>query len=65
MLKTPIDLSQNPKINEWLRRLEQEMQATLSKMLCDSLVTFAKFDSETIQLNDYMEWIDAYPVIYA
>ena len=63
-LNTPIDLSQNPKINEWLRRMEREMQATLAKMLSDSVFTFSKYDAGIIKMEEYMGWIDEYPVIY-
>ena len=61
-LKTPIDLSQNPKINDWLHKLEQEMQATLAKQLADSLEHFMKFNLDSIKMDEYMQWIDTYPV---
>jgi predicted metal-dependent hydrolase len=63
-LNTPIDLSQNSKINEWLRRMEREMQTTLAKMLSDSILNFSKYDAEQIKIEEYMCWIDEYPVIY-
>jgi hypothetical protein len=62
VLQTPIDLSQNPKINEWLRKLELEMQTTLSKLLSEAHGIFSKFNAETIQPREYTSWIDAYPV---
>jgi dynein heavy chain 1, cytosolic len=61
-LQTPIDLNQSPKINDWLRKLEQEMQTTLATLLSQSLAIFSKFDVDKIQPREYMAWIDAYPV---
>lgn len=61
-LNTPIDLGQNLKINEWLRGMEREMQTTLAKMLSTSLLAFSKFDVDYIQIEEYMNWIDSFPV---
>lgn len=62
-LKNPIDLSQSPKINEWLRKLEQEMQSTLAQLLAESLAKLEKLKIDQLQMEEYMNWIDAYPVI--
>uniref|UniRef100_A0A915D7E3 AAA+ ATPase domain-containing protein n=1 Tax=Ditylenchus dipsaci TaxID=166011 RepID=A0A915D7E3_9BILA len=60
-LLNPIDINETPKINDWLRKLEQEMQGTLAKLLAMSFNEFSKFDLNTLQAADYMQWLDKYP----
>ncbi|KAL3076769.1 hypothetical protein niasHS_011506 [Heterodera schachtii] len=60
-LKCPVDLKQRPKIDEWLRKLEREMQSTLATLLDESLSSFSKFVIENIQHKDLMTWMDLYP----
>ena len=59
-LETPVDITQTPKVNDWLRRLEQEMHTTLSKLLFDSLSSHLDFSA--IKYEQYMLWLDKYPV---
>lgn len=61
-LTIPFDLNEYPKVNDWLRKLEQEMQNTMAKLLANSLSVYAKFDFKNI--SEYMEWLDHYPVIF-
>ncbi|KAL3112905.1 hypothetical protein niasHT_015611 [Heterodera trifolii] len=60
-LKCPVDLKQLPKIDEWLRGLEREMQSTLATLLGESLSSFSKLIIENIQHEELMEWMDLYP----
>ena len=60
--KQPIDIKETPKVNDWLRRIEQEMQSTLAKLLGDALITLNKFDINTVNESDFMRWLDDYPV---
>ncbi|KAL3100107.1 hypothetical protein niasHS_000718 [Heterodera schachtii] len=60
-LKCPVGLKQRPKIDEWLRELEREMQSTLATLLGESLLSFSKLDIENIQHEDLMVWMDLYP----
>lgn len=61
-LETPVDLNAIPKINDWLRKLEEEMQKTLAKMLHRAIDHFNKFDITTLKMDDFMQWMDLYPV---
>lgn len=53
-LESSIDLNATPKINDWLRKLEEEMQKTLAKLLQRALDDFKGMD-------DFMTWLDSYP----
>jgi len=61
-LTTPIDLIKNSKINDWLRLMEREMQATLAEMLSISLNKFFVYDVQKIKMEEYINWIEEYPV---
>ncbi|VDN49461.1 unnamed protein product, partial [Gongylonema pulchrum] len=52
---------ENPRINDWLRLVESEMQSTLAHLLNQSLSAFAKFDMNSIEPQEYMAWLDRYP----
>jgi len=56
-----VNLNDAPKVNDWLRKLEKEMQATLFSLLDASLSDFAKFNIDTLGCPGFMEWIDGYP----
>ncbi|KAI6221986.1 Dynein heavy chain, cytoplasmic [Aphelenchoides besseyi] len=60
-LNEPVNLKEIPRINDWLRKLENEMQKTLAKLLHQALEHFGKFDVNTLQSSDYMNWLDTYP----
>lgn len=61
-LETPVDLKKFPRINDWLRELELEMQRTLAKQLQRALEHFSQFDVSSMSSADYMKWLDGYPV---
>ncbi|CAK5084784.1 unnamed protein product [Meloidogyne enterolobii] len=61
LLTTPIDLIKNFKINDWLRLMEREMQATLAEMLSISLNKFFLYDVQKIKMEEYINWIEEYP----
>jgi dynein heavy chain 1 len=63
-LDQPVDLNAIPKINDWLRKLEEEMQKTLAKMLSRALEHLNKFDISALKMDDYMKWLDSYPVSF-
>lgn len=59
----PVSIKDNPRINDWLRRVESEMRNTLAMMLAKSVHEYSsKFKGANINVVDYMQWLDAYPV---
>ncbi|KAL3113939.1 hypothetical protein niasHT_017889 [Heterodera trifolii] len=60
-LKCPVDLEQLPNNDQWLPKLEREMQSTLATLLGESLSSFSEFVIENIQHEDLMAWMDLYP----
>ncbi|KAK0424238.1 hypothetical protein QR680_008567 [Steinernema hermaphroditum] len=61
VLVNPVNLKENPRINDWLRVFEKEMQNTLAKLLGRAVVDFSKFQMDTLTATEYMAWLDAYP----
>uniref|UniRef100_A0A914WTV1 Cytoplasmic dynein 1 heavy chain 1 n=2 Tax=Plectus sambesii TaxID=2011161 RepID=A0A914WTV1_9BILA len=61
MFSQPVSIKENPRINDWLRRVESEMRNTLAKMLAQSVQDFAKFKTGKIDSAEYMQWLDRYP----
>lgn len=59
-LQKNIDLNEFSKVNDWLLKLEQEMQNTLAKLLINSTSAYSKFDFKNSE--EYMQWLDKYPV---
>lgn len=62
MLMNNIFFQENPRINDWLRMVEAEMQNTLAHLLNQSLSMFVKFDMNSVDSQEYMAWLDHYPV---
>ncbi|XP_066464042.1 cytoplasmic dynein 1 heavy chain 1 isoform X2 [Eleutherodactylus coqui] len=61
MFKTPVSITEHPKINEWLTLVEKEMRFTLAKLLAESVTEIEIFGkSNTIDLDTYISWIDKY-----
>ncbi|VDN24437.1 unnamed protein product [Gongylonema pulchrum] len=60
-LVKPVSIKENPRINDWLRLVESEMQSTLAHLLNQSLSAFAKFDMNSVEPQEYMAWLDRYP----
>lgn len=59
LYKTPVDLIEHPKINEWLTLVEKEMRVTLAKLLAESVTEVGSFNKDnTIELGTYIDWID-------
>lgn len=61
--KTPVSITEHPKINEWLTLVEKEMRVTLAKLLAESVTEVTSFNKGTaVDLNQYIDWIDRYQV---
>ncbi|KAB0405288.1 hypothetical protein E2I00_000718, partial [Balaenoptera physalus] len=59
--KTPVSITEHPKINEWLTLVEKEMRVTLAKLLAESVTEVEIFGKATsIDPNTYITWIDKY-----
>lgn len=63
MFKTPVSITEHPKINEWLTLVEKEMRVTLAKLLAESVTEVEIFGKATsIDPSTYITWIDKYQV---
>lgn len=63
LFKTPVSITEHPKINEWLTLVEREMRVTLAKLLAESVTEVGAFNKGTgIDLSTYIHWIDQYQV---
>lgn len=63
LYKTPVSITDHPKINEWLTLVEKEMRVTLAKLLAESVTEVTSFNKGTaIDLSQYIKWIDSYQV---
>ncbi|XP_018619664.2 cytoplasmic dynein 1 heavy chain 1 isoform X1 [Scleropages formosus] len=61
LYKTPVSITEHPKINEWLTLVEKEMRVTLAKLLAESVTEVGAFNKGTsIDLTTYINWIDRY-----
>lgn len=61
--KTPVSITEHPKINEWLTLVEKEMRVTLAKLLAESVTEVTAFNKGTaVDLSQYIDWIDRYQV---
>ncbi|KAM9294157.1 cytoplasmic dynein 1 heavy chain 1 [Gastrophryne carolinensis] len=61
MFKTPVSITEHPKINEWLTLVEKEMRVTLAKLLAESIAEVEIFGKSTaIDPAAYITWIDKY-----
>ncbi|KAJ8394229.1 hypothetical protein AAFF_G00048120 [Aldrovandia affinis] len=59
--KTPVSITEHPKINEWLTLVEKEMRVTLAKLLAESVTEVGAFNKgNSIDLTTYIDWIDRY-----
>ena len=64
MFKTPVSLKEHPKVNEWLTCVEKEMRVTLASLLAEAMKDVSQFQSENIDSEKYLEWVDKYQVTY-
>lgn len=63
LYKTPVSITEHPKINEWLTLVEKEMRVTLAKLLAESVTEVTAFNKGTaVDLSHYINWIDRYQV---
>ncbi|XP_063040383.1 cytoplasmic dynein 1 heavy chain 1 isoform X1 [Engraulis encrasicolus] len=61
LYKTPVSITDHPKINEWLTLVEKEMRVTLAKLLAESVTEVGDFNKGgSINLSGYIDWIDRY-----
>uniref|UniRef100_A0A8C5Q446 AAA+ ATPase domain-containing protein n=1 Tax=Leptobrachium leishanense TaxID=445787 RepID=A0A8C5Q446_9ANUR len=61
LFKTPVSITEHPKINEWLTLVEKEMRVTLAKLLAESVTEVEIFGKSTeIDPATYISWIDKY-----
>ncbi|CAG10419.1 unnamed protein product, partial [Tetraodon nigroviridis] len=61
LYKTPVSITEHPKINEWLTLVEKEMRVTLAKLLAESVTEVTSFNKGTaVDLSQYITWIDRY-----
>ncbi|KAI7869607.1 dynein heavy chain [Mucor mucedo] len=62
MFKTPVSIKENPKINDWLTLLENEMRVSLALLLNDAVTELdAIYNADEMSSPAFMEWIDRYP----
>ncbi len=60
---TKVSIKENPRINDWLRRVETEMRNTRARMRAQSVQDYAAFKKGAeIDQEEYMRWRDKYPV---
>jgi dynein heavy chain 1 len=63
MYRTPIQLKDFPKINDWLAKVESEMRVSLAQLLSDAVAELQEFYNPE-GLSDstrFVEWIEQYP----
>ena len=58
----PVNLIENPKINEWLTMVEEQMRLTLACLLAKSVKDIQEFNSTNIDPKAYLQWVDSYQV---
>ncbi len=58
--KTPISVTENPRINEWLTKVENEMKVTLALLLSESIQDSAQFQYEINNIDLFTNWLDKY-----
>ena len=62
VFKKPVSLTEHPKVNEWLTCVESEMRTTLATLLATAVTDVQQFNSESIDGQEYMKWVDSYQV---
>lgn len=61
-LKKPVSLVKNPRINDWLAALENNMKHTLAELLSEGLVAFqALCDASVIVQDSFDEYLSRFP----
>eukprot|EP01096_Ripella_sp_DP13-Kostka_P011830 TRINITY_DN484_c0_g1_i1.p1 TRINITY_DN484_c0_g1~~TRINITY_DN484_c0_g1_i1.p1 ORF type:complete len:4631 (+),score=2721.08 TRINITY_DN484_c0_g1_i1:206-14098(+) len=61
--KRVVSIKDNPKINEWLTKVEHEMRFTLASLLEESVEESKKFESENgkVEKAPYLQWVNRFP----
>ena len=49
-------------MNEWLTCVESEMRTTLATLLAEAVTEVQQFNSESIDGQQYMKWVDGFQV---
>ena len=59
----PVSIKENPRINDWLRRVETEMRNTLAQQLSSSLQEYTTIATKSgpPDATAYMAWLDKFP----
>lgn len=58
----PVSIKENPRINDWLRRVESEMRNTLAQMLAESIKEYQTLAASVPpDPAAYMAWLDRFP----
>ena len=57
-----MSLTEHPKVNEWLTCVESEMRTTLATLLAEAVTEVQQFNSESIDGQQYMKWVDGFQV---
>lgn len=57
---SPVSIKENPKINEWLTLVENEMRLSLAQILSKAVASIAAFKSGKIDKEEYIKWLDSY-----
>ncbi|KAG2237733.1 dynein heavy chain [Thamnidium elegans] len=62
IFKNPVSVKDNPKINDWLTLLENEMRVSLALLLNDAVTELDTiYNADEMSSPEFMEWIDRYP----
>ncbi|KAI8505359.1 Cytoplasmic dynein 1 heavy chain 1 [Branchiostoma belcheri] len=60
IFSSPVSIKENPKINEWLTLVEQEMRVTLARLLSQSVTELKSLGEGAVDPAKYMQWVDKY-----
>lgn len=62
---TPIILNDYPKMDNWLTKLESQMEISLAELLSMAMDQLAKYHSDSDMLNqdEFLEWIESFLVL--
>ena len=60
VFKEPVSIAKNPKINQWLTLVEKAMRLNLATLLAQAVDGISKFNTESIDPAQYMQWVDSY-----
>ncbi|ORX39193.1 dynein heavy chain, N-terminal region 1-domain-containing protein [Kockovaella imperatae] len=58
--RSPINLKDYAKINDWLAKVESEMRLSLAALLSQAVKDFSFFDPDS-NLDRFLPWIESYP----